>query len=110
MVTAVDNSYRWINGSNNADLDHPAIQTTNAARTRVVLYISTDLSLSNSRRVSDCPFDDDLAVARYALVLEDAIGCASPATVCCYMDGASKPFRMDIQAARESCLLVSSRH
>ena len=92
MVTAVDNSYRRISGSNNADLDHPAIQTTNAARTRVVLYISTGLSLRDSRCVSCCPLDDDLAVARYALVLEDAIGCASPTTVCCNMDGTSKPF------------------
>jgi len=38
---------------------------------------------------------------RDALVLEDHIGFVSSATVCCNMDGTSKPFRMDIQAARE---------
>ena len=74
----------------------------------MVLYISTDLSLRNNRRVSNGPLDDDLAVARHALVFEDAIGCASPTTVCCNMDGASKPFRMDIQAAREYRLLAGS--
>ena len=75
----------------------------------MVLYISTDLSLRNRRRVSYCSLDDDLAMARYALVLEDAIGRASPPTVCCNMDGTSKPFRMDIQTAREYRLLVGSR-
>ena len=75
----------------------------------MVLYISTDLSLRNRRRVSYCSLDDDLAVARYALVLEDAVGCSSPASICCNMDGTSKPFRMDVQAAREYRLLVGSR-
>ena len=75
----------------------------------MVLYISTDLSIRNRRRVSYCSLDDDLAVARYALVLEDAVGCASPASICCNMDGTSKPFRMDVQAAREYRLLVGSR-
>ena len=75
----------------------------------MVLYISTNFSLRNSRRVSYCSLDDDLAMARYALVLEDAIGSASPTTVCCNMDGTSKPFRMDIQTAREYRLLVGSR-
>jgi len=74
----------------------------------MVLYISTVLSLRDSRCVSCCPLDDNLAVARYALVLEDAIGCASPTTVCCNMDGTSKPFRMDIQAAREYRLLAGA--
>jgi len=76
----------------------------------VVLYISTDLSLRNSRRVSYGPLDDDLAVARHALVLEDAVGCASPTTVCCNMDGPPKPFRMDVQAAREHRLQIGRAH
>lgn len=108
MVATVDNSYHRISSSNNADLDHPAIQTTNSAWTRVVLSISTCLSVRNSRSFPCFLVDDDLVVARDSLVLEDAVGPASPAIVCGNMDGPSKPLRMDIQATREYRLFVST--
>ena len=74
----------------------------------MVLYIPTHLSLRNSRCFSCDLVDDDLAVARNAMVLEDAPGRASPTNVCCNMDGTSKPFRMDIQATRKYRLFVSA--
>ena len=73
----------------------------------MVLSMSSCLSDSNSHRFSGCFVNDDLAMARYSMVLEDAFSRAAPATVCRNLDGPSKPFRMDVQATRKHRLFVS---
>jgi len=74
----------------------------------VVLYIPAHLSLRNSRCFSCGLVDDDMAVARDTMVLEDAIGRASPTNVCCNVDGTPKPLRMDVPATRKYRLFVSA--
>src|SRR5512138_3862149 len=109
MATAVDYSYDRISDSNNADLDHSTIQATNATRPGMVVCSSSLFARRHCGKFCSGDSNHDLALARNALVFESYLNSAAATAVCCDMDGAAKPFRVDIPSVCDHRLCLSPR-